>query len=110
MLRFVAAENGSIAHVIRPEPGYALPDPPHPNELDVDAVTNPDILVAWDTDSLSFALEEGVLTRNGAPVTINPPAPPEPTQAERVIGALLEVPELSDSSKARLVAALGGGG
>jgi hypothetical protein len=85
------------------------PPPAEANELDVDAAANPDILRAFDTDSLSFALADGVLTRGGEPIEINPPAPPEPTQAERIAAALISLPELSASSKALLIDALGSG-
>jgi hypothetical protein len=106
--RFIATPDGAIVYMTAYGPAES-PPAPEINEFDIDAPANPDILAAWDTDSRSFALVDGMLLRNGEPVAINPPAPPEPTQAERVAAALISLPELSASSKALLIDALGSG-
>jgi hypothetical protein len=108
MLRLTAEPDGTIGFVLTVPPGADL-TPAGPHELDIDEAANPDFPAAWDTDSRSFALIDGELTRNGEPYAVNPPSPPEPTQAERIAAALVSLPELSDHSKAALIAALSGG-
>lgn len=85
MARFEADQNGAVISLTTLLPGAAPLPPPREHELDVDEATNAAVIAAFDTDSRSFRLSGGVLTRGGAPVAINPPAP-APSPAEPVPG------------------------
>jgi hypothetical protein len=108
--RLTAHPDGRVWKTEYSEAGGVDLAPPRDFELDVDTDTNAALLDALDTDATPYAIADGVLIRDGEPVTINPPAPVPPIMAERVVAALLDLPELSAASKAKLVAALEGPG
>lgn len=77
MLRLTAdpADGALVTWAVFPH-GASLP-PAGGNDLDLDETTNPTLVAALDTDGRSFRLVGGVLRRDGAAFTINPPGAAE---------------------------------
>lgn len=74
MAKLYADSTGAILRLVKTDTEEATPPAGTVTTIDVDADTNAVLLHGLDTDWNSHKVIGGVLTRNGQPVTVNPPS------------------------------------